>query len=937
MRSLFVILLLISSLVFPAVPFLENAREILPSPFDGHAQMSQIVVNLDEQALPGWRGIINQWTGRPYRAFGKGIEIPHWVETPELAENAVRAFIDDHPDIFCVSSQQIRTVKCKRHLDTWFVIFDQLQDGKRIYGARLDFRISPDGKLFMFGDQTLPAFKREWPVLSAINTIDLAQRDLGFQYSNAEELEEIWLPIEEDGRLVPHPVRRIDLTVDNPPSKWACYVDITTGATLMRVNKFYYFSGYITASVEVSPVAPWNTTHTRPIRWGRIVFGSYYTDASDTGYYNFSTSSSGTAIHELEGAYLTMNDSNGAEPYFSTSVSGSADLDIHMDDSYSGPEERSAYVWAMRALRNTKLIDPSFTGMDVRTGCNVNLYGSCNAYWNGSSINFYREGEDCPNIARIKDVVMHEYTHGITSAIYDGSGYDPLLAVNESWSDYFPCTDSDNPQLGRGFFGSYTYLRLIDNDMVYPDDWEGEGHHDGMILSAALWDMRAVLGRSYSDTLFMFARYGLPYNFSDYYYDILAVDDDDADLSNGTPNYCVIADAFGEHGIGGGADIILSHTPLGDTENTHLPYSVVANLVACASSSWLPESVLVRFSIDGFLWATTAMTSTGGTVYTGSIPPQPAGTIVRYAVVIKDNLGHSKTHPSDYPDRKNIFAVGSQVAIFEDDFDSDLGWSSGATGDDASTGQWVREDPYETYNTSTGLIYQSEDDHTSSPGTHCWVTGNAPMSQGAGYADVDGGKVTLLSPIINLSAYPDPMVKYWRWFTNETSLDDSFWVAASSDGGSSWHVVEVVPQTENNWTRVVFPLTDFITATSNVRFAFQATDYRSGSLTEAMVDDFGIYAYVPVAVEERLKLPEEFDMEIWPNPFNASLRMEFSVIPEKAEIFDIVGRQIVVLVPGKTIIWNGEDVLGEEIPSGIYFVRASFGDSDIIKKVSLIR
>ncbi len=943
MRS-FCLIIFIVAIAFAVAPFAENFRQITPAPFDGHPAVNPEYFNnpiaLASLAdFEGWVGIPNKYTGRAYKAWGDGIKIPGWSENPGLAEIAMREFIDANPHVFGISSNSLETVRSEKHYRVWFAIMEQVVDGRRIYGARLDLRMSRDGKLFLISNKLLPRFGGVFPVgipgeLLATNAVS----QLGLTVQDYEIGEEIWLPAEnESGALEIHPVKLITLKVADPVSEWSCFVDVVTGETIMRVNNYFYLSGYITAEVMVAPVSPWNYNHTREVRWGSVEFGSYDGSANVDGYYNFSASGTNTVVHELSGLYTYIDDRSGAEPYFGTSASGGDVVDIHMDNSNSDLEERCGYVWAMRTLYNTKLVDPSFTEMDYVVPCNVNLSGTCNAYWDGSSINFYAEGGGCENIGQLKDVIMHEYTHGITSAIFSGSGYMPHLSVNECWSDYWPCTDSDSPYLGRGFFGADTYLRNLDNTLVYPDDWEGEGHHDGQILGGALWDMREEIGKEISDTLFQYARYGLPYDFFDNYYEILAVDDDDADLSNGTPNYCAIAYAFGLHGIGDGAEVLLSHTPHEDTENTTLPYTITANLLQCPVYSWGADSVLIRWSRGGSIWNTAIMTSSDDYLYEGEIPPQPAGTIIRYAIIAKDNSGHEKTHPSTWPDDYHIFAVGTQVPIFFDDMESDLGWTSGVGDDDASTGQWVREDPYETYNTSSGLIYQCGDDYTESPGVRCWVTGNAPMSYGAGHADVDDGKVTLLSPVIDMSSYDQPILKYFRWFTNETSLDDSFWVWASDDGGSSWDNIEIVPQTQNWWTEVTVLLTDHISPTANVRFAFVATDYRDGSLTEGMIDDFGVYAYVDLGVDDAPPQPDRISVDIYPNPFNSAVKLEFGTPPDLIEVFNITGREVAVLTAEMSVTWDARDKEGEELPSGIYLVKAGFGEEKIYRKITLLR
>ena len=132
------------------------------------------------------------------------------------------------------------------------------------------------------------------------------------------------------------------------------------------------------------------------------------------------------------------------------------------------------------------------------------------------------------------------------------------------------------------------------------------------------------------------------------------------------------------------------------------------------------------------------------------------------------------------------------AATFYDDAEIDRGWTLGAPGDNAVTGQWIRAIPA---GTSTGRVapaaplprhsrgfpslagqhlepaegtgapgdVQPFDDNTPFPGDKCFVTGNGTTGQ-IGEADVDGGITTLTSPILNLAGVTDPRVVYWRWY-----------------------------------------------------------------------------------------------------------------------------------------------------------------------------
>jgi Zn-dependent metalloprotease len=210
----------------------------------------------------------------------------------------------------------------------------------------------------------------------------------------------------------------------------------------------------------------------------------------------------------------------------------------------------------MNAAHNyMKQVDPSFTGMDykapgfVRVGMNY-----ANAYWDGEGLNFGEgDGAELRNLALFSDVIYHEYQHGVTDHIYP-SGMLPYVgesgAMDEAWSDYFACDLTGEPLIGERLMILEPWMRNLDNGLRVPDDWYGEVHYDGRIMAGALWDLRQLLGSATATHLIHAARFAHAEAFQDYYEDVLAVDDNNSNLSDGTPHMDAIARAFGLHGIG---------------------------------------------------------------------------------------------------------------------------------------------------------------------------------------------------------------------------------------------------------------------------------------------------------------------------------------------------------------------------------------------------
>ncbi|MBI5866671.1 MAG: hypothetical protein HZB38_19580 [Planctomycetes bacterium] len=224
----------------------------------------------------------------------------------------------------------------------------------------------------------------------------------------------------------------------------------------------------------------------------------------------------------------------------------------------------------------------------------------------------------------------------------------------------------------------------------------------------------------------------------------------------------------------------------------------------------------------------------GGTTYRGTIPAITCNQYVYYYFEVQSTGGATVRSPDDAPTTLYAARTVQYVAVFSDDMETDQGWTVGAAGDNATRGIWNRMNPQ-------GTTAQPEDDHTAA-GTICWVTdGNAGSSAGAN--DVDGGQTTLNSPVLNLAGASDPVISYWRWYSNSAGGDpnnDIFTVSLSVDG-TTWIPVETVgpagPETSGGWFYHEVRVIDYAAPRATTRVRFVASDTGTGSLVEAAVDD----------------------------------------------------------------------------------------------------
>jgi choice-of-anchor B domain-containing protein len=271
-----------------------------------------------------------------------------------------------------------------------------------------------------------------------------------------------------------------------------------------------------------------------------------------------------------------------------------------------------------------------------------------------------------------------------------------------------------------------------------------------------------------------------------------------------------------------------------------VPTAVTVEIVE-SFSTYDDQTVALNHAVNGSPAAPIPMSPLGGGFFRAELPPAECFDSVDYYVSVITDAGTMATS-----DTVAAQVYDERVVAFVDNFDTDKGWTAGAPDDDAVRGQWTRMPPQQTQNGSGQIAQPGQ----VIDGTNCWVT-DGRAGNGLGDYDVDNGKTTLLSPVFDLSGNTDPIVSYWRWYSNHTGANpynDIFVVDVSNDGGSTWTNFETVgpdgPEVQGGWYHVERRIADVVAPTSAVRFRFVASDYDPQALVEAAVDLFSIFDLV---------------------------------------------------------------------------------------------
>jgi len=205
---------------------------------------------------------------------------------------------------------------------------------------------------------------------------------------------------------------------------------------------------------------------------------------------------------------------------------------------------------------------------------------------------------------------------------------------------------------------------------------------------------------------------------------------------------------------------------------------------------------------------------------------------LRWFVGARSTDGILWTLPATAPyDHFDTLIAEGEAVIFEDDFETDKGWTVGSPTDTATAGIWLRADPVES-------AVSPEDDHTPA-GTLCYVTGG-PQE------DIDGGLTTVSSPLIDLASWADPRVDFWLYFRRDglAQAVDQLRVEVSNDGGAQWTTMEVIRKvdgvSEAAWVHHSYRVADWLTPTATCRIRFRAGDSNLATAVKALLDDFRV-------------------------------------------------------------------------------------------------
>lgn len=590
----------------------------------------------------GWRMEVDRRTGSPSLIEGQGIplfpgrgnDLDRASFGPageagrrtlgEVAASA-RAFLDEYQELLGVSGATLELdERASRTLDAdgtrWNLRFDQVVRDPAlgtlpVSGAYVFFRVG-GGNLLQFGNQFVvpPGRIDTGGLISRREAEDAARALVGYEVRVEPAVSDLGqqdrtllvaLANGPQGMVVHELVRAVVVAAEG--FTFELWFDAHSGRLVNAVDRRHYVDGTVRGGIY--PLTNSDPEVIRSMPFLEVTnAGAKVTDVA--GVYDYGPPAS-LATATLDGPTVTISDTCGASS-LSTSIEpgdlnfgtgAGTDCDIPGFGGAGNTHSARSTFYHVNLIQEKARAFVGFPWLSADLTANVNLPLTCNAFWDGVTINFFQSGGGCSNTGEIAAVFLHEWAHGLQA---NTTGI-PDRATGEAFADVESFLETHQSCIGDNFrpgvpcsFGcglDCTGVRDVDvspnvspstiedppadcDSFGCPNFYTGimgyQGHCESLISSGAFWDMAqgfvgrygsgagwALADRIWYESLGMT---GSAFQIvaggqcnpaatidgcgaANWYTVFRFLDDDDFNLANGTPNSDIIWNAFDDHGI----------------------------------------------------------------------------------------------------------------------------------------------------------------------------------------------------------------------------------------------------------------------------------------------------------------------------------------------------------------------------------------------------
>ncbi len=253
--------------------------------------------------------------------------------------------------------------------------------------------------------------------------------------------------------------------------------------------------------------------------------------------------------------------------------------------------------------------------------------------------------------------------------------------------------------------------------------------------------------------------------------------------------------------------------------------------------TYVSGSGTLHYRYDGGAFLTAPLVAIGDSLFNAIRPEALCTDTPEFYLSAEGDGGTTIYLPADAPTSTYTSLVGTYATLLEDNFETDMGWTTQILG--ATSGQWQRGVPVNDPNWD----YDPESDADGSG--QCYLTQNE-----VGNTDVDDGAVRLVSPVIDMSQGGIIIsYDYYLFLTDAAGGVDKLLVEINSDGGVGTWTEIARHDTDGGlyWRHNEITEADLtsvgVTLTSTMMVRFTVNDDDPQSVVEAGIDDFKLVLF----------------------------------------------------------------------------------------------
>ncbi len=409
--------------------------------------------------------------GRGNKLTLSDLRLPH-EGGPNLAdvEANLRAFLEKFPELLNVGNLDLRldeksSVYAGGENDLWFVELQQFHRGVPVEGANVFFRINNGNVIQLGADRVANVQADSTPRIDNVAALASVFKALDFKVGEIEEITNPgtlkFVPALTAGE---RPAERftgaagqgyrhllvweVEFRRAGDTATYRAKVDATNGdrVALEDLTSYAQVTGGIYPTTNTDPET------VRPLPFANVTNGgSKVTDAA--GNYTYS---GGTATSTLNGKYFRMSDacgsislSNSSTGNLAFGTSGGTDCTTPgVGGAGNTHASRTGFYHLTNINRKAASFLPGNAWLASTVTANMNINNTCNAFWNGSTVNFYRSGGGCSNTGEIAAVFLHEWGHGMDT---NSGGAASDKGTGEAVGDTFAFIETKDPCIGKNF------------------------------------------------------------------------------------------------------------------------------------------------------------------------------------------------------------------------------------------------------------------------------------------------------------------------------------------------------------------------------------------------------------------------------------------------------------------------------------------------------